>query len=87
MAFHERLKALREAAGISQEALARSAGISTSAVTKLEQSGKEPSWDTAKKLAKALGVTLDDMAVDGQPAENTGRGHTPAKKSGKAKGK
>jgi transcriptional regulator with XRE-family HTH domain len=68
MAFHERLKSLRDAAGLSQEALARAAGISTSAVTKLEQSGKEPSWNTAKKLAKALGVSLDDLAVDEQTA-------------------
>jgi transcriptional regulator with XRE-family HTH domain len=67
VAFHERLKALRDAAGLSQEALARAAGISTSAVTKLEQAGKEPSWDTAKKLAKALGATLDDLAVE-EPA-------------------
>jgi transcriptional regulator with XRE-family HTH domain len=65
MAFHERLKVLRDTAGLSQEALARAAGISTSAVTKLEQAGKEPSWDTAKKLAKALGVSLDNLAVDG----------------------
>jgi transcriptional regulator with XRE-family HTH domain len=86
MAFHERIKALREAAGLSQEALARTAGISTSAVTKLEQAGKEPSWDTAKKLAYALGVTLDDLAVDEKkPAASTATSPVPANKGKRGK--
>ena len=59
MPFNEKLQALRKAAGLTQEGLARKAGLSTSAVVKLEQPNKEPVWTTAVKLADALGVSLD----------------------------
>jgi transcriptional regulator with XRE-family HTH domain len=54
--FNERLRELREAAGLTQEALARAAGLSTSAVSKLEQRDIDPSWSTVQVLARALGV-------------------------------
>jgi transcriptional regulator with XRE-family HTH domain len=54
--FNERLKALREKAGMTQEGLARTACISVSAVSKLEQSDIDPSWSTVQALAQALGV-------------------------------
>jgi transcriptional regulator with XRE-family HTH domain len=77
MPFHTRLKALREARGLTQDGLARAAGLTVSTVTKLERPGKEPSWDTAKKLAKALGVTLDELAdeEDSPPEAKRRRGH------------
>jgi transcriptional regulator with XRE-family HTH domain len=54
--FNERLKELREKAGLTQEGLARAADISLSAVSKLEQNPTDPSWSTVQSLAKALGV-------------------------------
>jgi transcriptional regulator with XRE-family HTH domain len=62
--FGRRLKALREQAGVTQEALARTAGLSTSAIAKLEQRDLDPSWSTVQALAKALGVSCDDFAAD-----------------------
>ena len=56
MEFHDMLRMLREKAGLSQEALARAANISVSAVSKLERGGIDPSWSTVQALAKALGV-------------------------------
>jgi putative transcriptional regulator len=61
MAFKDRLRALRDSAGLSQEKLARAAGVSTSTVVKLEHGPLDPSWETAVKLARALGVRLDDF--------------------------
>jgi transcriptional regulator with XRE-family HTH domain len=59
--FGVRLAELRRAKGWSQEALARAAGLSTSAVSKAENSGVDVSWSTAVKLADALGVSLDQF--------------------------
>lgn len=66
MSFSERLKKLRLEAGLSQEGLARAAGISLSSVCKLEQGDTiDPSLSTVTKLAKALNV--DCRAFMDQP--------------------
>ena len=54
--FNELLRKYREAAELSQEQLARKAGISTSALSKLEQTLREPTWNTVQRLSLALGV-------------------------------
>lgn len=62
--FGQRLRALREAAGYSQEALAERAGLSAKAISALERGErKRPYPDTVRRLALAL--DLDD----GQRAE------------------
>ncbi|MFL5909283.1 MAG: helix-turn-helix domain-containing protein [Gaiellaceae bacterium] len=63
--FGDRLKALREGKGMTQEGLARAAGVSVGTVSKLEQKGIDPSWSTVQKLAGALGVPVGDFATDG----------------------
>ena len=55
------LKVLRERAGLSQQALADSAGMHVLGVAKLEQGLREPGWSTVLALAKALGVTPNDF--------------------------
>jgi transcriptional regulator with XRE-family HTH domain len=66
----ERLKALRQAAGLSQQALAVAAGLSTSAVFQIEQGQKaDPRFSTVAALAKALGVSLDEFAAAAGQAE------------------
>lgn len=59
--FAARLKALREAKGLSQAELAAAAGLALGGVTKLEQGHREPSWATALALSEALGCSLDDF--------------------------
>jgi transcriptional regulator with XRE-family HTH domain len=67
--FAKRLRKLRAERGWTQEHLARTADLTLAAVRKLERlSGKKaatPSWETAQKLARALGVSLDELAEDG----------------------
>jgi transcriptional regulator with XRE-family HTH domain len=67
--FGKRLKQLREAAGLTQEGLARAAGLSTSAVARIEQRGKDPAWSTVQRLARALGVALSafETEEEGEP--------------------
>lgn len=64
MDFGERLRALREKAGLTQERLARAADLATSTVFKLEQRGGDPAWSTVVKLARGLGVSTEAFLAD-----------------------
>jgi transcriptional regulator with XRE-family HTH domain len=57
--FSDRLRELREKAGLTQAQLAVKSGLHLSAVTRFEQGLREPSLATAQSLAAALGVTCD----------------------------
>jgi transcriptional regulator with XRE-family HTH domain len=67
--FAEKLKRLRESAGLSQPQLAALAGMNRFGVAKLEQGVREPSWATVQTLARALGVTCLAFADDAAPPE------------------
>ncbi len=56
-----RLKKAREAKGMSQEALAKKAGITRYYVYKLETAKADPTVGTLKRLAKALGVPVVEL--------------------------
>jgi transcriptional regulator with XRE-family HTH domain len=60
--FAERLQLLRERAALSQYALARRAGLSKQALSRLEKGDREPSWDTVQRIAAALGVDCTAFA-------------------------
>ena len=60
-----RLRALREAAGLSQRELARQIGQDQSNVRYWEQSGNLPRSDVLLPMAQALGVTVEELL--GQP--------------------
>ncbi len=78
-AFNERLKALREDRDMTQENLARAAGVSTSTVSKLEQTDMDPSWSTVEKLAAALGVSVAAFASKGRnPGKTPGKSQDTA---------
>jgi transcriptional regulator with XRE-family HTH domain len=55
------LRALREAAGISQRELARQIGQDQSNVRYWETTGKIPRSDVLAPMAKALGVTVEQL--------------------------
>lgn len=55
--FGERLRRLRESAGLSQESLAERAGLSANAISAIERGErKRPYPDTIRRLADALGL-------------------------------
>jgi transcriptional regulator with XRE-family HTH domain len=63
-----RVKEHREAAGLSQQALAVAAGLSISMVAQIEQGVRvDPRVSTLLGIARALGVKVDDLIAD-QPA-------------------
>lgn len=59
--FTVRLKALRIKRGMSQEALAKKAGISRGYLLRLEAGRQDPSLSTLQKLAKAFKVKVGDL--------------------------
>lgn len=59
------LRRLREAAEMTQQQLAVAAGLSVSAVSQIEQgTNTDPRMSTLKALARALGVTVDELTRD-----------------------
>lgn len=52
------LSRLRKSQNLTIEALAKSAGLTRQAVYALESGKRSPSLETARKIAKALGVSL-----------------------------
>jgi transcriptional regulator with XRE-family HTH domain len=85
MPFNDRLKALRTAAGLTQEALARAADVSTATVARLEYAGLDPSWNTVVKLASALRVGPNDFLDkdNSAPVEESAKEKAKDKKKGK----
>jgi transcriptional regulator with XRE-family HTH domain len=70
--FAGQLKALREAAGLTQDELAEKTGLYKFSIAKLEQAVREPTWSTVLTLARALGVSCEAFLADGEevpPAE------------------
>lgn len=56
------LKKLREKKGLSQDRLAKLADLANNTIIKIEQGENiNPTLSTLKKIAKALGVSIDDL--------------------------
>jgi len=56
------IKRLRKQQGLSQDKLSKLADISHNTIIKIESGAiQSPTVDTASKIAKALGVSLDDL--------------------------
>jgi transcriptional regulator with XRE-family HTH domain len=57
--FTERLRQAREKKELTQSQLAERAGLQSSAISHFEAGRRSPSFDNLKRLADALGVTID----------------------------
>jgi len=56
------IKKYREKKGISQDKLSKLAGITLHTITKIESGATpDPRIETVKKIADALGVSVDDL--------------------------
>src|SRR5438874_2221094 len=65
--FGQRLQDLRQEGGLSQSQLAERANLPLATIQGYEQGRREPLWSVAVRLARALGVSIDQFAdcVDG----------------------
>jgi transcriptional regulator with XRE-family HTH domain len=60
-ALGKALRQLREKRGLTQEALAHDAGITTGSLSLIERGNRNPSWGTVTRLADALGASMGDI--------------------------
>lgn len=75
----QKLQRLRKAVGLSQSQLAKAAGVPVGTLRNWEQDIRSPLLTTAGRIAKALGVSLDDLIEDsGQERPRSARKATPA---------
>jgi len=63
-ALGQRIRRLRNAAGLSQDALAREAGIGRVTLVRLENGEQTPRYKTLGAIAKALKVDVSDLLVE-----------------------
>ncbi len=68
--FGERLRLLREAAGMTQPELAVAAGTHFTNVARLESEARSPSFRLALALASALGISVADLVAEHPPTPN-----------------
>lgn len=64
MAFTDRLARLRKARGLTQKELASLVGLNQAQIHRYEKGAAEPSMSALKRLAVALGVTIDELVFD-----------------------
>jgi transcriptional regulator with XRE-family HTH domain len=55
------LKEARLKTGLTQVELAEKAGVHINTYARIERDEQEPTFDTVKKLTKALGISLEDI--------------------------
>jgi transcriptional regulator with XRE-family HTH domain len=83
--FGKRLKALRQAAGLTQGALGDKAGFTWNGIAQLESGRRQPALATALALKRALGIDLTafdpdvPVTVKAKPIVKRQGGESPAK--------
>ena len=60
----QRVRRLRNSAGLSQDALARAAGVGRVTLVRLEKGEQTPRYKTLEAVARALGVGVLDLVVE-----------------------
>jgi transcriptional regulator with XRE-family HTH domain len=57
------IRRLREDRGITQEDLAHEAGVTTGTLSRIERGLANPAWTTVARIARALGVSLEELGA------------------------
>ena len=70
MKFGEKITKLKKDRKISQIELANTTGISRDAISKYERGDVSPSVEYAKRIANALGVSLDYLVSDNEQEDD-----------------
>jgi transcriptional regulator with XRE-family HTH domain len=62
-ALGKAIRQLRRERGLSQEALAYEAGVTSGTLSLIERGLSNPTWGTVKGIAGALNVSIADLAT------------------------
>ncbi len=68
-----RIRMLRREAGLTQAALAERAGLAEITISAIERGQKQPRLATVAAIAKALGVSLDELVGWNRPDDGRSR--------------
>jgi transcriptional regulator with XRE-family HTH domain len=71
--FAERLRQLRQEAGLTLQALADKAGMHRESIAQLERNRRRPTWETVLTLADTLGVSTEAFRPEPAPAKKGGK--------------
>jgi len=63
LALGKALRQLRLEKGLSQEALAYEAGVTSGTLSLIERGRSNPTWGTVKGISAALSTTIDEVAA------------------------
>jgi transcriptional regulator with XRE-family HTH domain len=85
MTFAEKLRQLRDAAGLTQGQLAERSGINLWTIRGYEQGRREPNWKGVLSLAKALAVAAEVFA-EGEGSDSNEELARPRGRPRKAEG-
>jgi len=69
-ALGKAIRQLREKRGATQEALAYEAGVTVGTLSLIERGKSNPAWGSVKGIAKALGISLGELAALADKLEN-----------------
>jgi transcriptional regulator with XRE-family HTH domain len=61
-ALGEAVRTLRQKAGLSKDDLAARAGLDAHSIARLEAGQVDPTWGSMRRIARGLGVPLEDLA-------------------------
>ena len=67
----KRIKNLREAKGLTQNALANNAGVSPTYIYQLEKGEKSPTIEYLDHICWGLGITIEEFFTIKEPAEQS----------------
>lgn len=69
-ALGKAIRQLRETRGTTQEALSYEAGVTTGTLSLIERGQSNPAWGTVKAIAKALNVSMGELARQADQLES-----------------
>lgn len=61
-ALGKAIRQLRDKRGMTQEALAHAAGVTVGHLSMIERGHSNPTWSTVRGIAKALDISMSDLA-------------------------
>jgi transcriptional regulator with XRE-family HTH domain len=62
-ALGEAIRQLRRKCGATQASLAKDASLTAATLSLIERGQANPTWDTVKKIAAALGVSMGELGA------------------------